>query len=90
LTALGQYLTTDLKEGCAPSQKMFEECLEVNYAKHAFEIYEKQVATISTSMIKSLKIFILLKKFTVYFITKYLAISFYQAAEIKQFISCLN
>jgi hypothetical protein len=43
LTALGQYLTTDLKEGCVPSHKLFEECLEVNYAKHAFEIYEKQV-----------------------------------------------
>jgi hypothetical protein len=46
LTFLANYLTTDLKEGCVPSHKLFFECMQVNYSKHAFEMYETQVRTV--------------------------------------------
>ena len=43
LTTLVRLLLSDLKEGCAKSDILFKQELNVNYVEKAYEIYEEKV-----------------------------------------------
>ena len=43
LTTLVRLLLSDLKEGCAKSDALFRQELNVNYIQKAYEIYEEKV-----------------------------------------------
>ena len=54
LTALVRLLLSDLKDGCAPSDTLFKEQLNINYIEKAYEIYEEKVNSICPTPFKAI------------------------------------
>ena len=51
LTTLVRLLLSDLKEGCAKSDDLFRQELNVNYIQKAYEIYEEKVFLVFVFML---------------------------------------